>query len=370
MGCAVSLICFEFNNWSKSTNDKLLQEVDFKKLIIIPAGRTPFFSWIKSVLVEKLFRFIKRVAPLTLPQLSFAVSRRSFLLLEAIKKIDSADFVIGHNPGAIYATYKAAQLFNCKSGFDVEDYHPGEGNNQQLQQLTLLLMQKLLPKFNVVSFASESIFIECKKSISNFKDQSTAVVINSFPQHEFIEPPKKHGEKLQLVWFSQQIDKGRGLENIIPIISKHADKISLTLFGNFNPTFKKECIDTCPCIQLGGILPQTTLHHTLSTFDVGLAIEPGKDLNNELALSNKLLAYIQAGLFVLATNTIEQDRFLQSSMSTGVCVDKNFSNFEDKLMQLYADRNNIRSLHDERYNHAKIYSWENTTNTLTSIWAI
>jgi hypothetical protein len=255
LGYKTSLICFEFENWSKRINDQILSELNFNKLITIPAGRNKKFSWIKSVLLEKIFRGINYIFPVPIKFLSYAQSRRSVLLLNAINKIEKVDFVIGHNPGAIYATHIAAKKFDCKSGFDVEDYHPGEGKDIHLQQLTFSLMKKMLPRFNYISFASKSIMNECKNTIGQTANQSTFVIQNSFSQNEFIEPSIKKNTKLELVWFSQHIDIGRGLEKIIPFINTHNDKFQLTLFGNCNPSFKTNFIDKNNGIDFAGVLP-------------------------------------------------------------------------------------------------------------------
>lgn len=111
------------------------------------------------------------------------------------------------------------------------------------------------------------------------------------------------------------------------------------------------------------------MHQTLSKFDIGLAIEPGKDFNNELALSNKLFAYLQSGLFVLATDTIEQDRFIKGTIISGMTINKKFIDLEEKLLQLYLNRHTIRSQNLERFHHAKMFSWENLNSALITAWS-
>lgn len=368
LGYGVNLICFDFDNWSKEANERLLKELVIKKLISIPAGRKPFYSWFKSVVIEKAFRWLSSFLPLTSKTVSFAVSRRSLLLLKAIRNIETADLVIGHNPGAIYATLVAAECFNCRSGFDVEDYHPGETHDERLKKITLSLMQKTFPRFNYLSFASESIFDECKKEINISSSQSTFVINNSFSSNEFMLPIVATDDKLHLVWFSQHIDKGRGLEQLIPMVSKNADKLSLTLFGNCNTYFKIQHIDGKPGIILGGTHSQVSLHQKLAAFDLGLAIEPGKDLNNELALSNKFFAYLQAGLFILATDTIEQKRFINMIPGFGQSTKKNFEHIEKDLLQIHSNLNQIRKERMQHFEIAKFYSWENNNALLIEKW--
>ena len=238
-----------------------------------------------------------------------------------------------------------------------------------LQQLTLLLMRKMLPKFNYISFASESILNEYKKTIDQTEKQSTFVIQNSFPQQEFVEPSNTTSDRLEFVWFSQHIDKGRGLEKIIPLIHKHSDKFQLTLFGNCNPSFKKLHLEGRNGIYLGGVLTQLELHQAMSKFDVGLAIEDNStDKNRNLCLTNKILAYYQSGLYILASETIEQKRFLNLMVESGTISSINLDEIEELILQLYKNIIKIRENKLIRYDSAKCQSWENISNVLTTIW--
>lgn len=367
---AVTVICFRFNNWSNDLNDSLLNEFKDINIIQIDAERSSFFSWFFSVVSEKIFRTLSKWISLPLSWQSTAVTRRSQLLVKALNKIKHADYVIGHNPGAIYPAYKAAQQFSCKSGFDVEDYHPGEGNDIHLQGITLSLMKKLLPKFNYVSFASASIFNQCKQTVSNFNNQSTLVLNNSFPQHEFIEPIPIIDKKLQLVWFSQHIDKGRGLEQIIPIVDKHSEKMNLTLFGNCNPNFKKDFMDCVNGIQYGGILPQKHLHQKLINFDIGLAAEDIEaDKNRSICLTNKIWAYFQSGLFIVATDTTAQKEFiLKNSLHGDYYHDTN--KLEGILLELTHNIVLVRKNKKLRFENAQKNNWDNESFKLVEVWEI
>jgi len=366
----VSLICFRFNNWSHEINKNLLAEFNELDIHQIDAGRKSFLPWLLSSIAEKSGRYCSRFFNLPDSWLAATVSKRSVLLTKALKKIPSADWVVGHNPGAIYPAYKAAQQFNCKSGFDVEDYHPGEGSDSLLQEATLKLMRKHLPQFNYVSFASESILKETVAQIKNIDNNNCFVVNNSFPEKEFRAPSDVYDEKMRLVWFSQHIDKGRGLEQLIQIADKHADKIVVTLFGNLNDDFKNRYIAGKKGIIMGGVWPQVTLHQSLGNYDIGLAIEPGKDLNNELALSNKLLAYLQSGLYVLATDTREQLLFMENHTVSGVIVKKDFSDLEVTLLKLFSGLKELRNKRENRFMHAQQFTWEKSAGVLAKKWTL
>ncbi|MFM2359361.1 MAG: hypothetical protein RLY16_1354, partial [Bacteroidota bacterium] len=235
-GFTVTLICFEFEHWSKKIDEQLLKTISGAQIIQIPAGRKPLLPWLKSVVTEKLFRWLGKGIKLPVSWQAGAVSRRNQLLIKAIQKVQSADWVIGHNPGALFATWYAAQQLSAKAGFDVEDYHPGEGDEGYLSQVTLQLMERLLPKMNYCSFASPLIMQETALTIQPTPRWFT--VLNYFSKTEFTRPALIQN-KIKLVWFSQNINVGRGLELILPQIKQLAEQVELHLIGNMHPQFQQ-----------------------------------------------------------------------------------------------------------------------------------
>ena len=366
-GFRVEVICFSFDNWSKDLNEQLITSFSEVRFIVIQAGRKPFLPWFKSVAGERCFRFFSRFFRLSELLLARAVSRRNILIIEALEKVNRPDWVIGHNPGALYATAYAAKKFNCRSGFDVEDYHPGEGHDLSLQRLSLELMKKCLPSLTYLTFASDSIRQACMDAIPSLKTKLGRVVNNAFPQAEFRSPDSLTEPVLRLVWFSQHISYGRGLEQLIPVIDSNHEKLNLTLYGNADSAFQS-AFQKYKGVDWKGPMDQKSLHMMLSNFDAGLAIEPGKDFNNELALSNKMLAYLQAGLYIVATDTIEQKRFLSDYPSHGIVIKKDFSDLEKVLLNLYGDISNVRRLATQRHENADAISWDVVSKVTAAIW--
>lgn len=268
----MEVVCFEFNNWSYPFNQEIKKEFKRVKLHIIPAGRKPLFPWAMSVFLETFFRVTGRFIPLKGWALSQAVTRRTNLLLKKIKGIKGHfDLVIGHNPGALFPTWFASEKFKCKCGFDVEDYHPGETNDNISSDRLERLFKFLLPEMNFLTFASMPILEEVKK----VADVDGSVIQNWFPSCQFQQPVPQVG-KLKLVWFSQNISFNRGLEFAIPVIEQFAD-VELHLFGNCNNEFQSKYLVNLNNVFLHSSLPQESLHLQLAEFDCGLAIEPKKD---------------------------------------------------------------------------------------------
>lgn len=365
----VEVICFEFNNWSYSNNQIIKEEFIGKgvQLHILSADRKQFFSWTLNTIAEKTARIICRFFKPSASILAAATSKRNRQILQAIKKVSlKPDLVVGHNPGTIYATLKAAERFKCRSGFDVEDYHAGEGNNSNNKSVVKRLTQKCFPLFDYISYAAPLIQEAVEKDMDTAL-QNNFIVLNYFPADEFVAPvPDIGNSKITMVWFSQNINAGRGLELILPLLT-FAD-LELHLFGNLNQDFYKSALKKYNNIFIHEPLPQEDLHKQLALYDIGLALEPAKDINNNLAISNKILAYLQSGLFVVSTNTSAQEQLLNSLVKHGFCFDKDNVNAAEIRERILQNKYTILQEKKIRYNSFKSACWEIESKKLLNVW--
>ncbi len=369
-GFSVEVVCFIFRNWSYAINEQMIERLSLLSVSFhcIEAGREAKMQWLQSVCKEKLYRFISNFIGIKDAALATAVSRRNYLLLKALKKVKQADWVIGHNPGALWATQVAADKLQCRAGFDVEDYHPGEGHQVQVQKLTLQLMQELLPKMDYVTFASPLIKEAVKKDLQG-RGLNGFTVLNYFPGNEFVQPETNITGPLKLVWFSQNINEGRGLELILPSIKKMGAALELHLYGNVNEIFSQRYLTGANNIFLHGAISQQQLHKELAKYDVGLALEVSVDYNRTLVITNKLLSYLQAGLYVLASNTTAQQQFMQAHPEHGIVTDITDAGcLQKSLDTLIEQKKVIRSGHQQRYIYFKKYGWENESSILLKLF--
>jgi hypothetical protein len=364
----VSVICFEFDNWSKQLNEEIKSRFSDIEFYCIDAGRKNIISWFSSVAKEKVYRLIGKFFPLSDAMLSQAISRRSNLIINQIKKIEEADLVVGHNPGAIYPSILAAQRFNCKAGFDVEDYHPGEGSDVSVQLLTFNLMKRNFPSFDYLSFASFQIQEKCLNEFNTSKKSTYLTILNYFDSDEFKSPAKITTDKLKLVWFSQNIDINRGLEYIIPVLKKYSHCVELHLIGNLSKQFEDILKNNKEVLILHSPISQFALHQKLADFDIGIAAEDNKtDSNRNLCLTNKIISYYQAGLYILASDTIAQREFLHSRTLHGKYF-KNALEFEDELKSIFENLASVRNEKKSRFELASKENWENESTRLSSTW--
>lgn len=368
-GYRVTALVCSFHNWSYELNETVKLNLEGKiHLIEAVADRSSFITWVASTLLQKFQQLKKKLGFSGAAVLSDVLIKRSILLRWELKKLKKEyQLVIAHNPGAFEPTASFAKKYGIPLGIDVEDYHPGETTNPKQIQLIRLLLQQVLPKAVYISVAAplilDAIQQDCGQQLHN-----TFTVLNYFNKEEFAEPEATTDKPLQCVWFSQNISFNRGLENLLPIFKDKEIVAQLHLFGNLDSFFGKQWIQDADKVILHPPLPQQELHNQLKNFDVGLAIEPGKDLNNQLAVSNKLLSYYQAGLYILATNTPAQQQFMQTHPAHGTCI--SMQELQNKLKQLILQKEMLRADACKRYkgasrNHAAaelqqlVSNWQN-----------
>jgi hypothetical protein len=211
-----------------------------------------------------------------------------------------------------------------------------------------------------LSFASEGIQQACQKSMDWPKQVKTAVITNAFLSSEFVKPNTKTSDVFKLVWFSQNINPGRGLEEVFRIAPKWPD-FEFHLVGKANSEFIKK-IQPGANVIIHPPMPQEDLHLFLSNMDIGLALEnPEADGNRNWCLTNKILAYVQAGLYVLATDTYGQDQFLNTlgddfGRIIKTTLKKELETLDKEKLRL---QNKVR-----RWEKAKTIAWETEAEKL------
>lgn len=366
-GFRCTVIQFHLGNWSDKLTQQLKLEFHNVKFIELSALRTPFVTWVWSSFLERLYGLLPHFL-VTTRMLSIAVGKRSFLLLRQLCQLQGKfDWIIAHNPATFYPSVWYGEKIKAKVGIDVEDYHPGETKDLKEKNRMQQLMQRTLPDAVYCSYASTLIARHVKADIPFLRNEDF-VIINGFCKNEFVLPKAVNSEDpLRLVWFSQFIGRGRGLEKLLPIVDEF-NGLELHLIGNMNPDCEAEFMGGKNNVYHHKAMEQVELHRFLSQFDVGLAIEPGRDLNNKLALSNKIIAYAQSGLFILASHTEAQDEFLSSSNLSYLQVELTESHLRKSIDKLVRQKAIIRHERLEQFAKGRQYDWEKLSDELLKAW--
>jgi len=369
-GHEVHFVGFDLDNWSQKIDAEISANLNCK-LTYIPITRKHKTNWILSTFAETVCKKLALVFNQNLKINAFANSKRSYLLTRYLNRItEPYDLIAAHVLPTLYPAYKLSKKHNIPFIFDIEDYHPGEATSDEKDiERRKFLMQKLLPKASFITYASPLIGEFTFKLFNpTHKTQNSKLVNNCFSQTEF-QYKENNSEKIKFVWFSQNIAAGRGLELVLPALATFKNKVELHLIGNLYQAFYDDYLsDYKDLIVLHEPLPQKDLNLKLSEFDVGLAIEPGKDLNNNIAVSNKIWAYLQSGLYILATNTPAQVQFLEEHTDSGLITKQNSDGFSKIISEIIKNITEIRHKKQDRFENAKKISWETESDKLIDIW--
>ncbi|MGD1874832.1 MAG: glycosyltransferase [Mastigocoleus sp.] len=126
-------------------------------------------------------------------------------------------------------------------------------------------------------------------------------------------------------WFSQTIGPGRGLENLFQALPFLKTPVEIHLRGNYPATSRQWLEPLIPDnwrerLYIHTTVPNAELLSRIAEHDIGLALEVPYCLNKEYTVSNKLFQYLQAGLAVIATDTLGQKEILSQYPEIGSLI--------------------------------------------------
>jgi glycosyltransferase involved in cell wall biosynthesis len=222
---------------------------------------------------------------------------------------DPGDLIYGGTTGALAGIAEAAQRSGTAYGVDLEDFHGGETSGPDAPLVDALATRVERAVMRGAAFVTTS--SEAIASAYHERDGIEAAVIhNTFPLPS--RPPevsRVDPARLRAYWFSQTIGPGRGLENAIVAAGRAGFPGELALRGRphagYLEVLTKLAALHAPYLELVHLdpAPPDTMVDCARGYDVGLALESMDVRNRQIALSNKALTYILAGLAVAITDT-------------------------------------------------------------------
>lgn len=321
-GHQVTVIYQYWNEWGTAFDKELLKE---KKWGAYQVGGSPM----QQRLIYWFSRLRYKLANLAIDLIGFkgvlpemSIGRCTQMFVKKAKSI-KADLYIGHNLAALPAVVKVAKFHRSKCGFDAEDLHRFETNIESEIKLKAYIENKYFDKVDYLTTSSPQI---AKKYTELFPTLIFHQILNVFPKTK-VTSQASNNRSIKLFWFSQTIGLSRGVQDVIKslkIIEELA--IEFHILGYLNERCKRSLDELVlslnftnpPCIKFYQPITASKIPDFASQFDIGMATEPGFSINNHLALSNKLFTYLQAGLAIVATETIAQRKFICEHSYVGV----------------------------------------------------
>jgi hypothetical protein len=363
-----TVLCFKHHDWSLALSEAIKTRNEDVRFIEIDRQQS-VLETLKAKLLHKLAIAINSLFKKYVKVCAFASNDKTPQLVIRIKQLQKKQQfqgIIAHNLGAFYPAVITSQSQNATLQLDIEDFYPGEAlyfNKTYEKANRDAIMQISFAHATHITYASKGIALACKKAFKITNNVKQTTIINAFKETDFLKPEDSKGAIIKCVWFSQHIGPNRGLDQVFEAAKTHPE-IEFHIIGNANTDFLN-AIDLTSNIKLHAIMEQTQLHQFLRTMDIGLALESKHaDANRAICLTNKILAYAQAGLYILATDTFGQRDFLNalhyeagqiilSNLATVVSdFDPSLLNFENKM---------------QRWEEATSFSWEKQSKILTEL---
>ncbi len=311
-GYDVTVLYAYWNEWGTIYDKELISKKKWKALRVGGDPSEKPFIYFISRAIYKLANTVNKISNGKLLA-ELAIARAGYFLIRAAKK-QNADLYIGHNLGALAPTIKAAKTNKKPCGFDAEDFHRNELSNDIHNRDVILkarLEESYLPNVDYLTTSSAQIG-EAYHQL--FPAKQPVVIRNVFPAD--VEVEVSHVSEtgpLRLLWFSQTIGASRGLDNLMDALRLLLHQsFQLHLLGDVSDDIKNKLLDrSIGEIHFHKPVPPDKLSLFASQYDIGLALEPGFSINNDMALSNKIFTYLQAGLAVIASDTSAQYDFMK-----------------------------------------------------------
>ena len=310
-GFDVTVLYAYWNDWGTRYDKELLAVKKWKAICVGGDPQNRRMAWFFSRLIFKMAGRRLQKSDGFDKLADIAIARSSYFLINEAKK-HPADVYIAHNLGALPAAAKTAAFHKKSYGFDAEDFHRQEVNDDPNSfhfKICKFVEDKYLPGAAYLTASSPLI----AERYTSLYDREITTLLNVFPKISVSVRAANQNKASKLFWFSQTIGPNRGLECIIEAMGLCSASTELHLLGQPAEGYRRD-IEALAAVA-GIDKTRITFHAPVKgdeifrmaqEYDIGLASETGFCLNNNLALSNKIFTYIQSGLAVAASDTPAQ----------------------------------------------------------------
>jgi glycosyltransferase involved in cell wall biosynthesis len=304
--------------------------------------------------------------------LGFSASTRP--LTAAASRI-SADLYIAHYPTALPAAVEAARCHGGRYAYDAEDFHlgdwPDNPDYDAERRLVRAIEERHLRGCAHVTAASPDI---ADAYVEAYGVARPTVVRNTSPLAQ--APPGPTGKGTvepgpSLYWFSQTIGADRGLECAVRAVALAAARPHLYLRGTPAAGFVdrlREIATECGAAARLHILPPDEpdrMERLAASYDIGLCAEPAYTMSNAVALSNKLFAYLLAGIPPIMSDTLAQRRFAAEANMTERLFPVDDAQALAAIIDRLLDPARLGAARAEAYRLGREqYNWENESGAL------
>jgi glycosyltransferase involved in cell wall biosynthesis len=252
---------------------------------------------------------------------------------------ENADLYIGHEEMSLPLIIDLKKK-NKKVVFDFEDFHSED----------LLPKDRRYRPISLLEFFEKEVLFKADLTYTTSKELASAFALKykcNIPQviyNSFEYSPISYVDSVEnsLVWISQIIGPGRGLELLFEALSFVKQDISVHLIGENKLPIEmiQEFPKNVKVVFHKTIMPKE-IQMFLAQFDLGIAIEPTLPKSREYTITNKVFHYFNSGIGILATHTSGQNEIKTLVPDAVEIIERSPAQFGKKIDQLFTDRSRI-----------------------------
>ncbi len=355
------------NKWSEQIEKVHLELANPRKYYYLQPKRA-ILPKLVSRLAKLLYPLFKNNLRLT----AFSLDYRSYLLWQGLNKLQpDFDLIVAHGFSSLYPVYAYSKKHNIKFSFDAASFIPERDiTDSDVERLhkNKFLFKKIVSHAVYYTYSTELVGLKLNKLLPPGQLPKNFVIANSYPEEFFTFRPSV-SEKVEFVWVAQKIDLCPDLDIILPALNKFRKTIRLHIFGETTERFKALYQKYRDFVVIHDPMPVDLMLKTIAMYDIGLAvyltyISPEKNYT----LSNKIFAFIQGGLYTIASDTVSQRIFLSENPTFGKIVLPNIHSLTKAFNYVIENISTIRAMKQQRFELAKKFSWKYESHKLLDIW--
>jgi len=290
-----SIVASRWTRWRWTT-------VDYRK-------RDAFPRYLLSGLRMKGAKQIMRVRGLKRIGLATAARVRERVFSELVSAaVRTRPALVYGGGNALAATSVAARKLGVPFALDLEDFQSAQDPPGRYAGVTDKIERSILPLAAMLTGGSRAIAEEYRSAYG----VDVIPIHNVFPLPDTAPTVREWDGNLRLYWMGQTIGPGRGLEETIRAAGAAEITSELTVRGigsrEYIDSLQTLATKVAPRLTLTPLspAPPDDMVDLCRPHDIGMAIETPQYHSQELALTNKSLTYILAGLAVAMTDTLGQ----------------------------------------------------------------
>lgn len=277
----------------------------------------------------------------------YALTYAAPALLTAARA-EAADLTIVHLEAGLWVGSRLLTS-GARVGVDIEDWHSendaGAGWNTPAAKRYLAgLEQGVLRHAAHATTTSDALGAALARQ---YDVPQPLTLYNSCPTRTLLPAPTS--EALRLVWFSQTLGPGRGLEALCAALPDVPGAWEVEVRARASADARAWLYGLLPAhlharVHLEPTVPPDALAAAVGAHDVGLALESPESRSRDLTVTNKICEYLQCGLHVVASETAGQREVLRLVPGAGEsCAPGDVPGLTAALSRLVARRDDLRA---------------------------